>query len=436
MTTIRFCSTNGIAPEVTFSKALEIGQPPDRGLYLPTSLPSLDMKSLEQFADRPFSELAMHLTGLWLREDLSESIWIPAAERAFNFPIPLREVEEGRFVLELFHGPTQSFKDVGARFLAGFLDAVLKTEKKTATVLTATSGDTGSAVADAFAGLKTVRAVILYPKGQISPIQEHQITLEREGVHPIAVNATFDDCQALVKQAMADPDLEKIHPTSANSINVGRLIPQSFYYIYTALALMRSGTPCMISVPCGNFGNLTAGLIAKRQGAPIDFISATNANDAVPRFLKTGRFEPRTSIRTLSSAMDVGAPSNFARIRYLFHDDAAEMRKSIFPAVVSDETTLATIRDVYARTGYVLDPHGAVAWEGATRWRESSEGDERPLVSLETAHPAKFSETVERATGIRPEIPAALAKQLAAPMKSEELENNSASLKKYLLTRL
>ncbi|MFH1829300.1 MAG: threonine synthase [Pseudomonadota bacterium] len=433
MNKIRFCSTNKNAPDASFSEAALIGQPKDQGLYFPTTLPQLEMSELEEFADRPFSELAFYLTGLWIGGELPESVWMPFAERAFNFPVKLREIDDARFVLELFHGPTLSFKDVGARFLAGFLDAVLNSQGKTATILTATSGDTGSAVADAFAGHKTMRTVVLYPKGQISLIQEHQIALAREGVRPIAVNGTFDDCQALVKGAMADPELAKINPTSANSINVGRLIPQSFLFVYAALAMSRDGSPIVVSVPCGNFGNLTAGLIAKFQGAPIEFISATNVNDVVSRYFKTGHYEPRKSVRTLSSAMDVGNPSNLARIRHLFNDDVNEMRKTIFPVAVSDEVTLATIREVHARTGYLLDPHGAVAWEGASQWRRSVKGHVGPVISLETAHPAKFPDAAERATGLRPEIPDMLSKQLAQPMASEGLENDPKAFKEYLL---
>lgn len=430
---IKYFSDRGSSPEVGFADAIINGQAPDGGLYIPTCLPAFEGHEISSYANLTFAEMATSLCKMWFEDEFDRSVWERAATDAFNFEIVLKQVKKNRLIMELFHGPTLSFKDFGARFLAAMLDETLTERGEKATILTATSGDTGSAVADAFAGKDSVRAYVLYPKGGVSKVQEHQITEKRDGVRAVAVDGTFDDCQALVKAAMSDDDLKVIRPTSANSINVGRLIPQSFYYVYAASRMMNERRSFKFSVPCGNFGNLTAGIISMLQGVSTDFIVATNINNVVPEYLDTGVYRPRPSIKTLSSAMDVGSPSNFIRIRHLFEDDVHAMRDVLYPVSVTDSQTLETIRRVYAEHAYVLDPHGAVAWRAADKWIEVS-GDDSTIISLSTAHPAKFSKAVESATGSEPTLPEKLIEDLKKPTASDEIPNDLSDLKNYLLS--
>jgi threonine synthase len=341
---------------------------------------------------------------------------------ALDFPIPLVQVTERVWALELFHGPTRAFKDVGARVQARLLHHF--TDGTPLTILVATSGDTGSAVAQAFHGVPDTRVVVLYPEGQVTDVQEAQMASLGDNVTAVAVRGTFDDCQRLVKQAFADDELRThVWLTPANSINLGRLLPQVFYYFILA----RLGVDPVISVPSGNFGNLTAGLIAKRLGLPVRrFVAATNVNDVVPEYLRSGVYEPRPSVRTVANAMDVGAPSNFERVRALYDDNIDRMRQDVAGAAFADARVVEEIGKVYRQRGYLLDPHGAIAWLGLQQALETDTS--ATGVFLATAHPAKFREVVEPAIGEPVALPPALAAALARPRHSVPLPASYAAL--------
>jgi len=352
----------------------------------------------------------------FVRGELDLAVLEAVVVEALDFPIPLVRVEPGIFALELFHGPTLAFKDVGARVMARLM-AALHTADDPLTVLAATSGDTGSAVAYAFHRVPHTRVVILYPHGRVSPTQEAQLTFfndQRTNVRAYAVAGSFDDCHRLTRQAFADDDLRKrMALTSANSVNVGRLLPQSVYYFH---AIAQSPEARTVSTPSGNFGNLTAGLLAKRAGLPIDrFVAATNLNDVVPVYLDSGRFEPRASVQTLANAMDVGHPSNFERMAWLYAGDVAAMRKDISGARITDEGVRTAIRDAYARTGYLLDPHAAIAYAAVKQRNGQDEPEGESKIFLATAHPAKFAEIVEPIIGRAVDKPAPLVQALARP---------------------
>lgn len=404
-----FVSTRGGEP-VSLSDALFAGLAPDGGLYVPIEI--------ERLPDPPAGVRELADTGRWaaprLLADTDARLVERVVERALDFPVPLVEVEPGLHVLELFHGPTHAFKDIGARFMACLM-AELDSGGGKRTVLVATSGDTGSAVAHAFHGLDGYRVVVLFPKGAISDRQRRQMTTLGGNVVALAVRGSFDDCQRMAKEAFRNPDLRARHRlTSANSINIGRLLPQSLYYVHAATLLGWSEHPARFVVPSGNLGNLCGGLLARRAGMPTaGFVAATNANRVFPDFLVHGRFEPRPSVATFSSAMDVGDPSNLERIRWLYGDDPAAITRDVTGISVSDEETRSCIADFHARTGYVLDPHTAVGIRAQVR-QPSREAT--PTVVLATAHPAKFPEVVEAAIGRAVPLP----KGIQAVMHAEE----------------
>ena len=412
---MRWISTRSKAATATFREALFSGLAPDGGLYVPERIDPLPPATLESLRGGSVVDagiaIATHLIGGAIPRDAVAS----AMAAALDFPIPLVTVGDVR-ALELFHGPTFAFKDVGARVMARLMARCLQPGDEL-TVLVATSGDTGSAVARAFTGLRGTRVVVLFPEGQVSAAQEAQFTTLGGNVCPLAVQGTFDDCQAMVKAAFADPALRPLRLTSGNSINVGRLLPQIFYYAWASLAgpPVTGGAPVTFSVPSGNFGNLTAGLIAKRLGFPIaGFIAATNVNDAVPAYLASGVYAPRASVATVANAMDVGAPSNFERIRSLYDGDVARLRADVAGVAFEDGRVVAAIREVSGRHGYVLDPHSAIAWLGL---QSAVRGPACAIrgIFLATAHPAKFRETVEPAIGRPLELPRALRDALAQP---------------------
>ena len=426
---VKFVSTRASAPPAALGTALFDGLAPDGGLYVPdpiepwspeeiAALPSMSLAQIGVRTLRPFSR------GIDART-LSHIV-----EDALDFPIPLIEVEPGIYSLELFHGPTLAFKDVGARVMARLMAAL----GGDVTVLTATSGDTGSAVAAAFHGIASARVVILYPDGRVSPTQDAQLTMfndEKGGnVRGYAIAGSFDDCQRLVKEAFADRDLRKRVPlTSANSINVGRLLPQMVYYFQAIAELKRRAGDVprpIVCTPSGNFGNLTAGLMARRAGAPIGrFIAATNVNDVVPQYLLSGTFEPRASKHTIANAMDVGNPSNFERMLWLYQGDLEAVRKDVTGSVHEDLDVKATIKDVFDRTGYVLDPHSAIGYLGIKRTKG---------IFLATAHPAKFSEIVEPVIGKAIDTPAPLAKALEKPRKVLRLDATLDAVKAVVVS--
>lgn len=411
---MKFISTRGRTPAVDFKTALFEGLAPDGGLYVPDALEALPPASLNDVG------VAGYFVGDEIPPDRLETL----LAEALNFAIPLVTVRDRLMALELYHGPTFAFKDVGARVMARLM-AHLHTERDPLTVLVATSGDTGSAVAHAFFGVEGTRVVVLFPEGQVSRVQEAQFTTLGGNVTAVAVNGTFDDCQRLVKEAFSDPALRaRARFTSANSINIGRLVPQIFYYVRAA----RSQPGAVMSVPSGNFGNLTAGLVAWKLGAPIGgFVAATTVNDTLPRYLATGRYEPRPSVSTLANAMDVGNPSNVERIRWLFDDDIHAMRRMIATSVHTDEDVRLAIAELWHEHGYVADPHTAIAYLGTKRVPA-----DRPAVFLATAHPAKFGDVVEPIIGQPVPLPPALEEALSKPRLVERIHPALRALRALL----
>ncbi|MFP5380220.1 MAG: threonine synthase, partial [Vicinamibacteria bacterium] len=401
-------STRGRAVPATWRDALVQGLAPDGGLYVPQRLEPLPGADIAALRGASLTDVGTAV-GAWLLEgELPADTWASIVADALDFPTPLVTLAHDLHVLELFHGPTFAFKDVGARTMARLL-AAFQQSADPITVLVATSGDTGSAVAQAFHGVTGTRVVVLYPDGKVSPVQEAQFATLGGNVTAVAVDGTFDDCQRLVKAAFASPDLAaRVRLTSANSINIGRLLPQAFYYAWASLQLDR---PAVFSVPSGNFGNLMAGLMAWRLGFPIArFVAATTVNDVVPQYLTTGRFEPRPSTPTLANAMDVGHPSNFERMRWLFRDGLDAMRAMVTARAFTDADVRLAIAELDERYGYVADPHTAIGYLGATRVPAPAGA---PRVFLATAHPAKFREVVEPVLGRPVPLPAALEAALA-----------------------
>jgi threonine synthase len=432
---IRYTSTAGAAPPADLRTALAAGLAPDGGLYLPDPIPAVEASDWAALRDRPLIEAATFIGRRLFGGDVAAPVLDALIARAMDFPVPLVRLTERVWALELYHGPTGAFKDVGARVMAGLLDALIPEDGDPLTILTATSGDTGGAVADAFFGRERFRVVVLYPEGQVSTLQERQFTTLGGNVIAVRVSGTFDDCQRLVKAAFTDRALrERCRLTSANSINVGRLLPQVFYYTHWWARLDPALSTPVVSVPCGNFGNLTAGLIARRLGVPIGpFIAVTNANDVVPEYFRTGRFVPRASRRTISNAMDVGNPSNFARVRALYRDDVTALRRDVSAESFDDDATRGAIRDVYQRHGYVMDPHSAVAYLGleATLAARPDTGG----VFLATAHPAKFREVVEPVIGCPVPLPERLAARLSQEPTVRRIRPAMADLLELLTSR-
>jgi threonine synthase len=429
---MRFVSTRGKAPAASLGTALFDGLAPDGGLYVPDTIEAWSADEIAALPSRSLPELGVRVLKPFAARGIDAATLSAVVHESLNFPIPLIEIEPGIFALELFHGPTLAFKDIGARVMARLMAAL----GADVTVLTATSGDTGSAVANAFHGIPSARVVILYPHGRVSPTQEAQLAMfnsdSASNVRGYAVAGSFDDCQRLVKEAFADKVLRRQIPlTSANSINVGRLLPQMIYYFQAVAELRRAASasaPPIVCTPSGNFGNLTAGLLARRAGAPIErFVAATNVNDVVPAYLLTGQFSARPSIRTIANAMDVGNPSNFERLMWLYGGSLDAARHDIAGCFYSDDEVRATIKQVFDRSGYILDPHSAIGYLGITG-REGRGGQVtrdgrvghggRPAgIFLATAHPAKFPEVVEPVIGRSIEKPAALALALSQPTR-------------------
>lgn len=403
---MRLRSTGGRAPEVSFREAIVQGLAPDGGLYLPSAVPAIGGVDLERWRGTSFPSLAVSLGRLWLADEFDQATIERLIADALDFPVPVVAVDERLRLVELFHGPTLAFKDFGARFLARFFGHILSEGQERATILVATSGDTGSAVARGFAGVPGVHVVVLYPARKVSPFQEAQMATIGGNVTAVRVPGRFDDCQRLVKEAFLDPALRSLNLSSANSINIGRLLPQTFYYVHGYLAATGGpGERVVFSVPSGNLGNLTAGVLAARAGLPVErFIAATNANGVLPEYLHTGVYRARPSVATLSNAMDVGDPSNFVRLTALCDGSLATLRERVLGEVVTDTETRRIIRSVHRASGYVLDPHGAVACVAARRVQAASR-TAAPVVALATAHPAKFADVIRAELGFEPELP-------------------------------
>ncbi len=436
-----FASTRGRSATVGFREAVFRGLADDGGLYHPTTTPDLGglFRSLD--AEAPFVETARRVSLALFADELGTGSVERIARAAFTFEPSLVPVDERRMLLELFHGPSYAFKDFGAAFLAAAMEEMIADGGGEAVILVATSGDTGSAVARAFHGRRGIRVVILYPSGRVSRLQEMQLTTVGGNVTALEVKGSFDDCQRMVKEAFLDRGLARdLHLTSANSISLGRLLPQAFYYIHAATVLRRgrAGDPApWFCVPSGNFGNLTAGVYAWRWGLPVaGFVAATNVNDVVPEYLESGVFRPRPSVQTLSNAMDVGNPSNFERLLAIFGGSVERMKAAIRPEVVSDAETLATIREASMHSGLLLDPHTAVGWKATERLikeMEKAEGRFRGrVIILATAHPAKFLETMREATGREIELPAGLQAALRATKRSIVVDNTLEGLRQVL----
>ncbi|MEO8682746.1 MAG: threonine synthase [Vicinamibacterales bacterium] len=416
-------STRGQSPQVSFSQAILAGLAPDGGLYVPARIEPQSAEWWQSLKGKSFQDAAVAMAGALIGDEIESAALTAIVSDALNFPVPLRRLDAFLQMVELFHGPTFAFKDVGARFLARLMAHFHGAGEEPLTVLVATSGDTGSAVAQAFFGVPRTRVVVLYPEGQVTAVQEAQFTTLGGNITAIAVTGSFDDCQRLAKEAFADSVLgARLRLTSANSISLGRLLPQMFYYGHAAVQVPKT-SQVLFSVPSGNFGNLAAGLMAWRMGAPIDrFVAATTINDTVPRYLATGVLEPRPSVPTLANAMDVGNPSNLERLQWLFGHDLDAMRATIETSVHTDDQVKDGILDLFDRFRVVADPHTAISYLGATR--DGIDGTAaRPHFFLATAHPAKFREVVEPIIGQDVPLPEALADALARPRIVQRLTN-------------
>ena len=430
---MKYFSLNNQSPSVTFKEATFRGQAPDKGLYFPESIPVIERDLIENIGSYADDEIAYQVIKPYIGDE------IPAAElrrivrETIAFPIPLVNISKGIYSLELYHGPTLAFKDVGARFMSRCLGYFSSGKKGKTIVLVATSGDTGGAVANGFHNVDSVEVVILFPSGKVSAVQEKQLTTLGNNIHALEITGNFDDCQLLVKQAFADADLNrKLFLTSANSINVARWLPQQFYYFLAYKQWQHKEQAPVFSVPSGNFGNICAGILAHISGMPAThFIAACNVNDVVPQYLLKGLYEPRKAIPTLSNAMDVGDPSNFVRILQIFDQDLPRLRELLSGFTITDEETRATIRRIKADTGYLLDPHGAVGFLALERWLQMHPG--MAGIFLETAHPVKFFDVVEPLIGESVPIPSGIASILHKPGESRLMKSDHDNLKEFLL---
>ena len=429
-----YYSTNKKAKEASLKEAVVKGLASDKGLFMPSVIRQLPKAFFHNISEMSFQEISFIIAGAFFGEDVEADALKTLVYDALNFDAPVVPVTDRIYSLELFHGPTAAFKDVGARFMARLLGYFIgKERREQVNVLVATSGDTGSAVANGFLGVQGIHVYVLYPKGKVSTIQEKQFTTLGRNITALEINGTFDDCQALVKSAFMDADLNAaMNLTSANSINVARFLPQSFYYFYAYAQMLRQGKGdnLVFCVPSGNFGNLTAGLFAKRMGLPVKrFIAANNRNDVFLQYLQTGQYEPRPSVATIANAMDVGAPSNFARILDLYGDSHEAICAEISGASYSDQQIRQTISSVYQTSDYLLDPHGACGYQAL---EDGLQADETG-VFLETAHPAKFKDTVESVIGKKVIIPDTLKAFMNGKKQSVELPANFEAFKTYLL---
>lgn len=430
---MKYYSTNKQAAEATLQEAVVKGLASDKGLFMPETIKQLPQSFFDKIDTLSFQEIAYTVADAFFGEDVEVDTLKQIVYDTLSFDTPLVHVNDNIYSLELYHGPTLAFKDVGGRFMARLLGYFIKKQgQKNVKVLVATSGDTGSAVANGFLGVEGIHVYVLYPKGKVSHIQECQFTTLGQNITAIEIDGTFDDCQALVKTAFMDDELNKrLNLTSANSINVARFLPQAFYYFYAYAQLKKLGKAdnMVVSVPSGNFGNITAGLIAKRMGLPIKrFIAANNSNDIFYEYLQTGKYNPRPSVQTIANAMDVGDPSNFVRILDLYNHSLSEIKKDISGEWYDDNTIKDVVKETYDKTGYLLDPHGACAYQGLSDYLEKDEVG----VFLETAHPAKFKETVEDIIGQTIEIPVPLQAFMKGKKQSIELNNDYDQFKGIL----
>lgn len=430
-------STKHQSPDVNLEEAIFRGLPADNGLYMPYSIPKMPAEFFTNIGKMSISDIAFEVSKVLIGDEIGDEDLKIIVDRAINFDAPLVEIEKNTYVLELFHGTSMAFKDFGARFMASIMSYYLQKSQKEIHILVATSGDTGGAVAQGFYKTKGIKVTILYPSGKVSDIQEKQLTTLGENVTALEVDGTFDDCQRLVKSAFLDEELRsKFNLASANSINISRLIPQSFYYFNTYAQLQRLGVdkPIVFSVPSGNFGNLSAGLIAMQMGLPIkSFIAATNVNNVVPKYLASGEFNPVRSLETISNAMDVGNPSNFSRMCLLGGENFEEISAVIFGDSSDDDDTRITMKEIFDKTGYVMCPHTAVAYRGLGAYREQEVG-ESVGVFLSTAHYAKFLNVVEEILETKVLVPTRLSDLLEKEKISIKISDTFEDFKEYLLS--
>lgn len=447
MTPLLFRSTNGQSPAVNLRTAFLAGQAPDRGLYLPESFPQLTLEEIAEFAELPYREVAFRVLRKFTEGLIPDAALAAMCNKAYDFGVPLEVIQRGVYLMRLDQGPTASFKDFAAQMMAQMFGRFLQEDGQQVTILTATSGDTGSAVAHAFHRVPGVRVIVLFPEAEISVSQRKLMTTLKDNIRTVAITGKFDDCQAMVKRAFADPALEHIHLSSANSINIGRLLPQSVYYFYAASRLARPGEPMVFSIPSGNFGDMMGCVVARSMGLPVrKIIASVNDNDAFPRYLASGVYEKISPSRnSVSNAMNVGHPSNLARLVAVYgghmdetgkihrQPDLAAMRRDIFSTSITDHRTRTSLRDFWNKYQILLEPHGVVAWQGFLDWCLSETIGSTPAVIVETANPAKFPEEVEKVVGWAPDVPAAMNTGLQLPEDYDRMDADYEQFRKYLL---
>lgn len=444
-----FHSTNGQSSAVNLREALLEGMAPDRGLYLPQQFPRLTSGEIAAFGRLPYHEVAFRVLSKFTEGVIPEADLAAMCHSAYNFPVPLEIIHVRVFLMRLDQGPTASFKDFAAQMMARMFGRFLSEENRQVTILTATSGDTGSAVAHAFHNVPGVQVIVLYPEAEVSESQRKLMTTLKDNIRTVAIDGKFDDCQAMVKRAFADPDLAHIPLSSANSINIGRLLPQCVYYIYAASRVAQPGEPVVFSIPSGNFGDMMGAVVAREMGLPIKkIIAAVNDNDEFPKFLTTGQYQKISPSRnSLSNAMNVGHPSNLARLVAVYGGqmdetgkinrppDLAAMRRDIFSTSISDKRTVSGIRDVWNHYQLLLEPHGSVAWQGFQDWNAAEPLGNSPAIIVETANPAKFPEEVEKVVGWPPDVPTSLLASLQLPEDFDRMSADYEKFKSYLLER-
>ena len=447
MSTLLFHSTNRQSPPVNLREALLQGQAPDRGLYFPEKFPQLAPAEIAAFASLPYHEVAFRVLSKFTDGIVPEAELAAMCRSAYDFSVPLEKIYGRVFLMRLDQGPTASFKDFAAQMMARLFGRFLREDGRHVTILTATSGDTGSAVAHAFHNIPGVRVIVLFPAAEVSESQRKLMTTLHDNIRTVAIDGKFDDCQAMVKQAFADPDLEHISLSSANSINIGRLLPQSVYYFYAAARLAQPGEPVVFSIPSGNFGDMMGAVVARQMGLPLrKIIASVNDNDAFPKFLQSGVYEKISPSRnSVSNAMNVGHPSNLARLVAVYggqmdetgmihrQPDLAAMRRDLFSSSVSDPRTVAGVRDFWSRFQLLLEPHGAVAWQGFLDWSAVEPLGDSPAVIVETANPAKFPVEVEKVVGWPPDVPDNMLAALKQPEDFDRMGADYSKFKEYLL---
>jgi len=447
MPSVLFHSTNGQSPPVNLREALLAGQAPDRGLYFPREFPQLTSEAIAAFPTLPYHEIATRVLSPYMDGILAEDTLAALCRDAYTFEIPLEKVYDRVHLMRLDRGPTASFKDFAAQMMGRLIGRFIQEDGKQLTILTATSGDTGSAVAHAFHNVPNIRVIVLFPEAEISPRQRKLMTVLQDNVCSVAIDGKFDDCQAMVKRAFADSALAHIPLSSANSINIGRLLPQSVYYFYAASRLAKPGEPIVFSIPSGNFGDMMGSVVAKQMGLPVKkIVASVNDNDAFPRFLSTGTYQKVVPSRnSISNAMNVGHPSNLARLVSVYGGhmdetgqihtlpDLEAMRRDVFSSAVTDEMTRKAFLDFYEKYELLLEPHGAVAWKGFKDWTETESLEGGPAVLLETADPAKFPELIEQAFGWSPDAPPVMTAMDNMPEHYDHMSTDYERFRDYLI---